>query len=137
MKISIVTIVLTCVGMLSVWTVFGRPLQDSSQRASQRPMDKWEALEWSLKNARPPYKSVDPKDGFVPDELTAVKIGEAVATAQYGEQRISQERPFEARLRGDVWTVMGTLHPQGVLGGTAVVQLSKKSGAIIFLTHQE
>lgn len=99
--------------------------------------DKWEALDRSLKNANPPYKTLHPKNGFVPDESTAVKIGEAIAIAQYGEKQISQERPFEARLRGTIWTIAGTLHPQGAAGGTAVIQLSKTDGRIVLLIHQE
>jgi NTF2 fold immunity protein len=96
-------------------------------------IDEWEALDRSLRTA----KSIHPKNGFVPDESTAVKIGEAAAAAQYGEVRISQERPFRARLRGDVWTVQGTLHPQGAYGGTAVIKLSKTDGRILFMVHQE
>lgn len=124
-------------GLLFFGMVSASPSQQTPPRDPQQPMDKWEALDWSLKNAKPPYQTVRPKNGFVPDESTAVKIGEAVAVAQYGEKQISQERPFEARLRGDIWTVAGTLHPQGVAGGTAVIKLSKTDGRILFMTHQE
>ncbi|HET9407969.1 MAG TPA: NTF2 fold immunity protein [Candidatus Sulfotelmatobacter sp.] len=90
-------------------------------------------MEISLKGA----KSMHPKGGFVPDESTAVKIGEVAASAQYGEGRISQERPFRARLYGDTWLVIGTLHPEGADGGTAVVKVRKSDGRILFMTHQE
>ena len=95
-------------------------------------IDEWDALDRSLRNA----KSVHPNDGFVPDEATAVKVGEAVAIAQYGETTISHERPFRARLRGGIWTVQGTLHPEGAYGGTAVIRVRKEDGAILFMTHQ-
>jgi NTF2 fold immunity protein len=95
--------------------------------------DEWVALDKSLQNA----KSIHPKNGFVPDESTAIRIGEAVAVAQYGEDKVSQEEPFHAHLKGDLWTVKGTLHPHGVFGGTAVIQLSKTDGKIVFMTHQE
>ena len=104
----------------------------AQQSAPQGRMDEWEALQMSLKGA----KSDQPAKGFVPDESTAVKIGEAVAAAQYGEQTIAKERPFRARLYGNTWLVHGTLHPQGVYGGTAVVKVSKQDGRILFLTHQ-
>jgi NTF2 fold immunity protein len=104
-----------------------------AQHREAKRIDEWEALELSLKTS----KTMHPKNGFVPDEATAVQIGEAVAMAQYGEQRISRELPFRARLHGDVWTVMGALHPQGVFGGTAVVKLSKLDGRVLFLIHQE
>ena len=96
-------------------------------------MDEWKALELSLKGT----KSIRPKNGFVPDESTAAKIAEVVAIAEYGEKEISQERPFHAKLYGDVWVVKGTLHPQGAYGGTAVVKVSKRDGRILFMTHQE
>jgi hypothetical protein len=120
----------TAYGLAVVGSVLACAL--AQQREAKR-IDEWEALEISLKTS----KSIHPPNGFVPDETTAVKIGEAVAVAQYGEQRMSRERPFRARLRGDVWTVMGTLHPQGAFGGTAVVRLSKLDGRVVFLIHQE
>jgi hypothetical protein len=95
-------------------------------------MDEWKALDLSLKSA----KSIRPKNGWVPDEATAIRIGEAVAIAQWGEAKIAKERPFKARLRNDVWTIHGTLHPQGAFGGTAVVQLSKSTGAVLLALHQ-
>jgi len=93
-------------------------------------MDEWTALERSLQKAM----SVHPKNGFVPDESTAVKIGEAVAVAQYGEATILREEPFRARRQEDLWTVKGTLHPQGAFGGTAVVQLSRTDGRVVLMT---
>jgi hypothetical protein len=108
----------------------GTALQPQSETS---PMDEWKALEISLKGA----KSVHPRDGFVPDESTAIKMGEAAAIAQYGEKTIAAERPFRARLYGETWIVKGTLHPQGSLGGTAVIKLSKADGRILFMIHQE
>lgn len=104
----------------------------AGQQRSDR-MDEWQALQISLKTA----KSVQPTNGFVPDEATAAAIGEAVAVAQYGREQIAKEEPFHARLYGDVWLVHGTIHPRGVLGGTTVIKIGKKDGRILFLTHQE
>jgi len=81
--------------------------------------------------------SIHPKNGFVPDESAAIKIGEATAIAQYGEKRISEEKPFRARLYGDTWIVKRTLHPQGAVGGTAVIKVSKHDGRILFMMHQQ
>jgi NTF2 fold immunity protein len=108
----------------------GEALQPQSQN---KPMDEWKALEISLKGA----KSIHPKDGFVPDESTAIKMGEAAAVAQYGKKTIAGERPFRAQLSGETWIVKGTLHPQGALGGTAVIKLSKADGRILLMIHQE
>ncbi|MFZ3215341.1 MAG: NTF2 fold immunity protein [Candidatus Acidiferrales bacterium] len=58
-------------------------------------------------------KSFAPKEGFVPNAETAVKVAEAVLLPVYGEEQIISERPFKAALDGDVWTVTGTLHCAG------------------------
>ena len=83
--------------------------------------------------------SVKPRDGFVPDEKTAIKIAEAVLAPVYGEKQIASERPFKARLEKGVWTVDGTLNcgapPSECDVGTAVVKISKASGEILFMTH--
>jgi NTF2 fold immunity protein of polymorphic toxin system component len=84
--------------------------------------------------------SVKPKEGFVPNAETAVKVGEAVLMPVYGEKQIFGERPFKAALHGDVWTVEGTLHCGGqpdteCHGGTAVVKISKTSGQILYMMH--
>jgi NTF2 fold immunity protein of polymorphic toxin system component len=81
--------------------------------------------------------SVRPRDGFVPNAETAVRIAEAVLIPVYGEKQIMSERPFTAKLSGDIWTVGGTLNcgaPQ-CKGGTAVVKISKTSGQILFMMH--
>jgi NTF2 fold immunity protein len=81
--------------------------------------------------------SVRPRTGFVPNAETAAKIAEAVLIPVYGEKKIASERPFKAKLSGDVWTVEGTLNcgaPQ-CAGGTAVVKISKASGQILSMAH--
>ncbi len=77
--------------------------------------DEWAALDRSLKTA----KSIHPKNGFVPDESTAVKIAEAAAIAQYGVATISGEEPFRARWQGDLRTVEGHPTPGRVLWGNS------------------
>jgi len=84
--------------------------------------------------------SVKPKEGFVPNAETAVKVGEAVLIPVYGEEKIVGERPFKATLQVDVWTVEGTLHcvrqpDTECEGGTAVVKISKASGQILYMMH--
>jgi len=103
-----------------------------AQQPHPEPMDIWTATQISLKGA----KSITPRNGFVPDESTAARIGQTAAIAQYGEKTISQEMPFRARLYGDTWLVIGTLHPEGADGGTAVIKISKTDGRILFMAHQ-
>jgi hypothetical protein len=79
-------------------------------------------------------QSFRPKDGFVPNEKAAVRIAEAVLSPIYGDEKIVSERPFSAKLKGDVWTVTGSL-PGGMAGGVAEVRISKRTGEILDVTH--
>ncbi len=82
--------------------------------------------------------SFKPKDGFVPDAETAVKIAEAVLTPVRGEKQIASERPFTATLHGDAWKDESTLNCAPACGGgTAEVKISKTSGRILFMNHSE
>lgn len=84
-----------------------------------------------------------PKDGYVPDSATAVKIAEAVLIPVYGKKQIESERPFTASLKDDIWTVAGTLRcPDGkggfrsdCDGGVAVVRICRKDGRILYIMH--
>ena len=77
-----------------------------------------------------------PPAGIVPDSLTAVRIALAVWNAAYGEQLIAQEAPYVARLEGDVWTVQGSMpEGQGLRGGVALIELSRRTGRVLRLTH--
>ena len=78
----------------------------------------------------------------MPDSKTAVKIAEAVLTPDYGKKQIESERPFVAMLKGNVWTISGTLRcPDGRAGtiscdgGTAEVQIAKDDGRILSMLH--
>jgi hypothetical protein len=71
-----------------------------------------------------------PRDGFVPDAQTAVKIAEAVLIPVYGEKQIRSEEPLTGQLKGDVWTVGGTLRCPMVkvdLRPTVTVELPSSS----------
>jgi len=89
-------------------------------------------------SAAPSYQ---PRDGYVPNAETAVKIAEAVLIPVYGEKKILAEHPFTAILQEDVWTVSGTLHcakqsPESrCVGGTAEVKISRRSGEILHMIH--
>jgi hypothetical protein len=81
-----------------------------------------------------PSHSYMPAVGFVPDSATAVAIAVAIWTPIYGAREISAERPYVAHLRGDVWTVTGTL-PRKVPGGVAVAEISKRDARILRVSH--
>jgi len=82
-------------------------------------------------------KSYQPKSGYAPDAATAIAIARAVLVSIYGLKTIQDEEPLRAELKGDVWTVIGTLNARYTSGGTAILQLRKDSGAIVFVIHTQ
>jgi hypothetical protein len=78
--------------------------------------------------------SFQPKGGFVPDKITAIRIAEAILGAIFGEEKIKNERPFTAILNNGVWLVEGT-PPGGRLGGSATIELSQRDGRVLRVSH--
>jgi hypothetical protein len=80
-----------------------------------------------------------PADGIVPDESTATKIAEILLKRAYGDETINHELPLRATLRPDnVWIVRGTWpysYSSDVHGGLATVEIAKKDGQIIRMSH--
>lgn len=83
--------------------------------------------------AESPKHSYIPKNGYVPDKQTAIKIAEAIWLPIYGEG-IYNKKPFVAKLQGEVWIVHGSL-PSQMIGGVPVIELSKKTGEILRVSH--
>jgi hypothetical protein len=77
-----------------------------------------------------------PKQDFVPDAATAIKIAVAAWEPLYGASQTAQEKPYRAYLKGDVWVVTGTL-PENAVGGVAQAEIAKKDGRIISVFHGE
>lgn len=74
-----------------------------------------------------------PKEGFLPDEETAIAVAEIILTKIYGSDQIKEQRPFFANLKGDKWEISGSL-PANKVGGTAYIEL-KKNGQVVRLSH--
>ncbi len=81
-------------------------------------------------------ESCKPKNGYVPNEQTAIVIAVAVWTPIYGREQIESEKPFKARLKNGVWTVTGTL-PEGYVGGTTVAEIAQDDGRILRVIHYQ
>jgi len=76
-----------------------------------------------------------PKDGYVPDAKTAIKIAVAVWEPIYGEKQIAGEKPYHAQLdTNGIWTVAGSL-PEQTSGGVAVIEIAKDDGRILRVSH--
>ena len=83
-------------------------------------------------------RSYKPKRGLVPDELTAIKIAQAVLSAVYGEEKINEEKPLTADLYNGIWTVSGTSHCSNnnpCNGGLAMIGLQQDDGKILQVSH--
>ena len=102
----------------------------SAQQPQHLSEPNWDEVEQWTKGLR----SFQPKNGFVPDGATAIRIAEAVLKPIYGDQHIDSERPLQAHLRNGVWTVVGTLKSANV-GGSAVLKLSQSDGRVLFVIH--
>lgn len=76
---------------------------------------------------KPPWV---PKNGFVPNAETAIRIAEAVWIPIYGQKLVDGEKPFKAELKGEAWVVKGHM-PPGVKGGTVIAEIAKLDGRIL------
>jgi hypothetical protein len=81
---------------------------------------------------------VIPKNGYVPDQQTAIRIAEAVGIPIYGIEQIEREKPFVAELKNGIWIVSGTLHgdPGSIpKGGVAKIEISKRDARVLRVSH--
>jgi hypothetical protein len=78
--------------------------------------------------------SYAPPGGVVADSATAVAIAEAVLVPVYGRARIDAQKPLIAELRGETWVVTGQL-PPSTAGGVALVEIDKRAGCILRMSH--
>ncbi len=84
-----------------------------------------------IPRSRDSYK---PKEGFVPNRETAIRVAEAIWIPIYGTDQVNREKPFVATLKNGVWFVRGSL-PKGYNGGVAEAEIAKDDGRIIRVVH--
>ncbi|MBP1150333.1 MULTISPECIES: YbbC/YhhH family protein [Methylocaldum] len=75
-----------------------------------------------------------PDEGFIPDEMTAVVVAEAILKPIYGVENIDRQKPLKAVLNNTVWVIKGTL-PEGLMGGVAMIEISKRDAKVIRVSH--
>jgi hypothetical protein len=81
------------------------------------------------------YSGVKPKNGFVPDADTAIKIAVAVWEPIYGPKQIAGEKPYRAKLlTNTVWRVEGSL-PADTKGGVATAFIAKDDARVLSVYH--
>ncbi len=102
--------------------------------ARTRPQSKEDPVVVFTRREIAHAKTYRPPAGYVPDSKTAVAIAVAVLTPIYGKAKIESEKPWHTGLKDGVWTVVGTFNGKG-MGGSAVIQIDKKTGEVLFVTH--
>jgi len=75
-----------------------------------------------------------PKDGFVPNENTAIKIAIAIWTPIYGDG-VLKNKPYKVILKKGVWFVEGSLPENFTLGGVPYIEIQKTDGKILKVMH--
>jgi hypothetical protein len=75
-----------------------------------------------------------PKEGYVPDAETAIRIAVAVWEPIYGKEIILTEKPYKACAKGGIWIITGSL-PVGSMVGVALAEISKKDGQVLRVSH--
>jgi hypothetical protein len=81
------------------------------------------------------YKSHPKTDGYVPNEVTAIKIAEAIWFPIYGKE-IYDYKPFKAELiGGKIWKVYGTVHTEK--GGSPIAEIQKNDCKVIKVIHEK
>ena len=86
--------------------------------------------------SQPPAEhNYKPPQGYVPDAATAIKIAVAVWEPIYGQEQISQQKPYKAVLINGVWKVEATLPKQYTAGGVTVAEIAKDDGRILRVSH--
>jgi len=76
-----------------------------------------------------------PKNGYVPDDKTAIKIAEAIWLPIFGNE-IYNYKPYKAELiGGKIWKVYGTVHTDK--GGSPFAEIQKSDCKIIKVYHEK
>ena len=75
-------------------------------------------------------------DGFVKGQQAAIEIAVKEWTRMGLKEMIDQEKPYRAKLVGDVWEVSGTA-PKNWVGGLAYARISQKDGKILKAWHDK
>ena len=84
------------------------------------------------------HKTEFPAAGVIPDAETAKSIALAVAIPIWGKEKVTSELPLRAGLKGNVWTVIGDSHLHGgQTGGELIIQLDKRTGAVLSFLHTQ
>jgi hypothetical protein len=80
------------------------------------------------------HNLIDNKTIIIKDSLTAINIAEPILFSIYGENNITQQKPYEVYFIENYWIINGAL-PKGMKGGTFLIILDSRDSKIIRITH--
>lgn len=110
--------------------------QNMNQVNANKPVVSSQKIPTNTRQNNSNQSTYKPKNGYVPDEQTAISIAVAVWIPIYGKEHIESEKPYKATLKEGIWTVTGTL-PEGFDGGTAEAEISQESGCVLRIIHYQ
>ena len=84
--------------------------------------------------ARLGLQSAGPKEGYVPDKDTAIKIAEVILFRLYGERDVTSQKPYVVTEDENIWWVCGTLK-KDELGSSFTIAISRQTAAVLYLEH--
>jgi hypothetical protein len=79
--------------------------------------------------------SCKPQNGFVATSNVASKIAEAVWIEIYGLE-VLKHKPYKIKLKNGIWIISGSIS-KGSLGGVPYIEIQKKDGKIIKVSHSK
>lgn len=82
-------------------------------------------------------EKVQPDHGVIASAITAREVALSYLKPIYGEEVIAREMPLEADLSGGVWTVVGSLSRQPMVGGVAEIKLCQLNGRVLSVIHSQ
>lgn len=86
---------------------------------------------------RETYKTFEgycPSEGYVDTPKLAVQLADIILCSIYGKEEIAEQYPFQVHLDNGVWVIEGYIE-EGLMGGSAYIEIDKKTGAVLKLLH--
>lgn len=115
----------------------------ASCQKQQRAISQSDKLHFNVQKTliEPDYydseTSILPEKGVIPNDSTAIKIGETILFNVYGERNIVKQRPYNIVLKQDsIWCIQGTLSSEWD-GGVFYIELNKNTGKVEKIFHDK
>ncbi|MTH46191.1 NTF2 fold immunity protein [Intestinirhabdus alba] len=82
-----------------------------------------------------PQSQAGEAGGRVTDPAMASALADRHVSAVYDEETARRQRPWQIKDNGDAWILIG--RPPEALGGNITIEIAKRDGAVIQLSHSK